>query len=114
MKTLSLTLSKDVPTRCTIYSHRTGPWYRAGESWTQIRGIKEIANSHQVLDKSFWNAAEFGNMIKDFCETLGINDNQNTKRDDYYQLEGSKNTRIGDNVEKLSAIFNTYNVNFNH
>ena len=26
----------------------------------------------------------------------------------------SKNTKIGDNVEKLSAIFNTYNVNFNH
>ena len=78
-----------------------------------IRGIKEIVNSHQVLDNSFLTAAELGNMIKDFCETLGINDNQNTKRDDYYQLAASKNTRIGD-VEKLSAIFNTYNVNFNH
>ena len=53
-------------------------------------------------------------MIKDFCETFGINDNQNTKSDDHYQLAGSKNTRIGNNVEKLSAIFNTYNVNFNH
>ena len=53
-------------------------------------------------------------MIKDFCQTFGINENQNTKSDDLYQLAGSKNTRIGDNVEKLSAIFNTYNVNFNH
>ena len=53
-------------------------------------------------------------MIKDFCETLGINGNQNTKSDDHYQLVGSTNTRIGDNVEKLPGIFNTYNVNFNH
>ena len=68
-----------------------------------IRGIKEIVNSHQVLDKSFLTAAELGNMIKVFCETLGINDNQNTKRDDYYQLAGSKNTRIGD-VENLQFL----------
>ena len=79
-----------------------------------LRGIKRIANSYQALDEYFLTAAEIGNMIKDFCKTFGINDNQNIKSDDHYQLTGSKNIRIGDNVEKLSAIFNTYNVNFNH
>ena len=55
-------------------------------------GIKEIANSHQALDEL--TSAELGNMIKKFCETFGINDNQNTKSDDHFQLAGSKNTRI--------------------
>ena len=53
-------------------------------------------------------------MIKEFSKTFGIKDNQNRKSEDHYQLTGSKKTRIGENVEKLSAIFNTYNVNFNH
>ena len=79
-----------------------------------LGGIKGIANSYQELDEYFLTAAKIGNMIKDFCETFGINDNQNTKSDDHYQLAGSRNIRIGDNVEKLSAIFNTYNVNFNY
>ena len=79
-----------------------------------LGGIKGIANSYQALDEDFLTAAEIGNMIKDFCETFGINDNQNAKSDEHYQLAGSKNIRIRDNVEKLSAIFNTYNVNFNH
>ena len=79
-----------------------------------LDGIKGIANSYKALDEYFLTATEIGNMIKDFCETFGINDNQNTKSDGHYQLAGSKNIRIGDNVEKLSAIFNTYNVNFNH
>ena len=68
----------------------------------------------KVLGGINLTAAEIRNMIKDFCETFGINDNQNTKSDNHYQLAGSKNTRIGNNVEKLSAILNTYNVNFNH
>lgn len=53
-------------------------------------------------------------MIKEFSKTFGIKDNQNRKSEDHYHLTGSKKTRIGENVEKLSAIFNTYNVNFNH
>ena len=79
-----------------------------------LGGTKEISNSYQALDEYFLTVAELGNMIKDFCETFGINDNQNTKSDDHNQLAGSKNTRIGDNAEKLSVIFSTYNVNFNH
>ena len=35
-----------------------------------LRSIKGIANLHQALDEHFLTAAELGNMIKDFCETL--------------------------------------------
>lgn len=52
-------------------------------------------------------AIELGNMIKNFCEGFGINDNQKTKSEDHCLLAGSENTRIGDNVENLSAILNT-------
>ena len=79
-----------------------------------LEGIKRIANLHQALDEYFLTAAELGNMIKGFCTTFGINENQNTKSDNHYPLAGSENAGIGDNVEKLSAIFNTFNVNFNH
>ena len=79
-----------------------------------LRSIKGISNLHQALDEYFLTAAGLGNMIKDFCETFEINDNKNTKSDDHYQLAGSKNIGIVDNGEKLSAIFNTYNVNFNY
>ena len=91
------------------------PWYRAGESCTQsTRRRQRNSHSDQALDEYFLTAAELRNMIKDFYETFGINENQNTKSDDHYQLAGSTNTKIGNNVEKPSAIFNTYNVNFNH
>ena len=59
-------------------------------------------------------AIELGNMIKNFCESFGINDNQKIKIEDHYLLAGSENTRTGDNVENLSAILNTNNVSFNH
>ena len=34
------------------------------------------------------------------------------KTEKQYQLSGSKNAKIGENVEKLLSIFTTYNVNF--
>ena len=67
--------------------------------------IKGVANSYQALDEYLLTAAELGNMIKDFCEIFGINDNQKTKSDDHYQLVGLMNKTIGDNAEKLSAFF---------
>ena len=62
--------------------------------------IERIVNSHQALDEYFLTAAKLGNMMNGFCETFGINDNQNTKSHDHYQLASSKNTRTGGNVEK--------------
>lgn len=43
-----------------------------------------------------------------------MNDNQNTKCDNPYQLAASKNTRIGNNVEKIFVVFKTCSVEFNH
>ena len=41
-----------------------------------------------------------GNIIKDFYETFGIEDHQSRKTE-----VGSKNARIGSNVERLPSIF---------
>ena len=79
-----------------------------------LADIKGIVNLHQAMEEYFLTADELGNMIKDFCETFGIEDKQNRKREDHYHLTGSKNTRTGDNDKKLSGIFNTYVVNFIH
>lgn len=75
--------------------------------------IKGIINSIQGLEEYILTAAELGNIIKEFCEYLKINDDQRRKAEEHYQFSGSKNARIGKNVEKLLAIFATCNVNFN-
>ena len=59
-----------------------------------LGGVKGIANSHQALEEYFLTAPKLGNMIKDFCETFEIKDNQNRKVEDHYQSADSKNTRI--------------------
>ena len=77
-----------------------------------LGGIKGIANSDRGLEEHFLTAAELGNIIKDFCETFGIEDDQSKKAENHYQLSSSKNTRIGGKVEKLLSVFSTYNINF--
>ena len=77
-----------------------------------LGGIKGIANSDRGLEEYFLMAAELSNIIKDFCETFRTEDDQSRKTEEYYQLSGSKNARIEGNVEKLSSIFSTYNINF--
>ena len=46
--------------------------------------------------------------MESFCETFGIEENQSLKKDEHYQLSGSKNQRIHKNTEKISSVF-TYN-----
>ena len=66
-----------------------------------LGGVKGIANSDRGLEEYFLTAAELGNIIKDFCETFEIEDDQSKKTEEHYQLRDSKNTQIGGNVEKL-------------
>ena len=47
-----------------------------------------------------------------FCETLGVEENQSLKKDEHYQLSGSKNQRIHNNKEKISSAFTDYEVSF--
>ena len=50
--------------------------------------------------------------ITTFCDQFGISEDQACKREDHYQLSGSKNKRIQNKVCKISEVFNTYDVNF--
>ena len=68
-------------------------------------GIEGTANSDRGLEEYFLTASEMGNMIKEFCETFGIEDDQSRKTEDHYQLSGSKNARIGGNVENSHLFF---------
>ena len=77
-----------------------------------IGGIKGIANSEVTLNEYFLTAVEMGNIVNNFCETFGIDENQSRKRDEYRQLTGSKNARIETNCTKLSHVFNEHDVTF--
>ena len=75
-------------------------------------GIKGIANSSQTLNEYFLTAAEMGNIINNFCECFGIEENQSRKRDEHHQLSGSKNKRIANNCDKLTSVFEEYDITF--
>ena len=53
-----------------------------------------------------------GNIIEDFSEVFGLKEDQARKRDEHYQITGSKNKRITDNAKKLAEVFTTHEVNF--
>ena len=50
--------------------------------------------------------------MESFCETFGIEENQSLKKDEHYQLSGSKNQRTHNNTEKISSVFTDYEVSF--
>lgn len=54
-----------------------------------LQGIKGIANSDGGLEEIFWTAAELDNIIKDFCKTFGIVNDQSWKTEDHYHVSGS-------------------------
>ena len=77
-----------------------------------MRGIKGISNSSINLDEYFLLTAEISNIITSFCGKFGISESEACKREDHYQLSGSKNSRIRSNVSKISDVFSTYGVSF--
>ena len=77
-----------------------------------LGGIKGLANYNQAFNEYFLTASELGNIMESFCETFGTEENQSRKRDEHYQLSGSKNYRITNNIAKISTVFKTHGVNF--
>ena len=76
-----------------------------------LGGIKGFANYDQALNE-FLTAAELGNIMESFCETFGIEEKQSRKRDEHYQLSGSKNYRITNNMTKISTVLKIHSINF--
>ena len=75
-------------------------------------GIKGTSNSSINLHEYFLSTAEISNIITSFCDKFGISESEACKREDHYQLSGSKNSRIRSNVSKISDVFSTYGVRF--
>ena len=75
-------------------------------------GITGTSNPSINLDKYFLSTAEISNIITSFCDKFGISESEACKREDHYQLSGSKNSRIRINVSKISDAFSTYGVSF--
>ena len=77
-----------------------------------LGGIKGIASSQKLLDEYFLTAAELSNIVEKFCASLLLEDSDARKREQHYQLIGSKNSRLSTNVNKLLDVFNTQGITF--
>ena len=75
-------------------------------------GIKGIGNNENVLSDYFLTAAEMGNIVESFCTNFDLDDKEARKREEHYQLTGTKNTRLTENVKKIVEVFDTYESNF--
>ena len=64
------------------------------------------------LNFLYLTAAGMENIVKNFCETFGIDENQSRKRDEHHQLTELKNARIKTNYTKLSHVFSERDVVF--
>ena len=76
-----------------------------------LGGIKGIAHNWKALDEYFLIVSEMGNIIQDFCDVFNIQ-NEAPKRTQHYQLAGSKNERISDNIKNISDVFYSNEINF--
>ena len=77
-----------------------------------LGGIKGIAKSQKLLDEYFLTAAEMSNIVERFCTSFLLEDSDARKREQNYQLFGSKNSRLSTNVNRLLDVFNTQGIIF--
>ena len=66
----------------------------------------------ECFEEYFLSAAEMSKIIADFCEKFRIAEDEMRKRENHYQLSGSKNHRIQDNIGKIREMLDTYDVGF--
>ena len=59
-----------------------------------LGGIKGITNNQQALDEYFLTAGQMGTIIEELTKLFQIKENISHKKDQHYQLTGSKNKRI--------------------
>ena len=79
-----------------------------------IGGIKGIANNQRALDEFFLTAGNIGAIVEEFENIFQIRGNISGTKNRHYQLTGSKNKRISENVNKLTEVMNAFNVSFNN
>ena len=77
-----------------------------------LGGIKGIANSRNALDEYFMTARELPLLLDQFSDQYYLRNNS-LKRKQQYELSGTKNRRITDNIGKLTETLNHHNISFN-
>ena len=53
-----------------------------------------------------------GNIVESFCTNLDLDDKEARKREAYYRVNVTKNTRLTKNVKKILEVFDTHRINF--
>ena len=53
-----------------------------------------------------------GNIVESFCTNFDLDDKEARKREEHYQLTGTKNTRLTENVNKILKMFDTHEKGF--
>ena len=86
--------------------------YQENRTVKVLGGIKGIANSQESLDEYFLTAAEMSNIVEQFCTSFLLEDSDSRKREQRYQLIGSKNSHLSTNVNKLLGVFSTQGITF--
>ena len=79
-----------------------------------IGGIKGIDNNQRALNEFFLTAGNIGAIVEEFETYFKSRGNISGTRNRHYQLTGSKNKRISENVNKLTEVMNAFNVSFNN
>ena len=76
-----------------------------------IGGIKGIDNNQRALGEFFLTAGNIGAIVEEFENIFQIRGNISGTKSRHYQLTGSKNKRISENMNK---VMNAFNVSFNN
>ena len=82
------------------------------DTWEYLSNGGFCVNKSKVPFTSIGADHEMGNIVKSFCETFGIEEGGSRKRDEHYQLSGSKNERMSTNTEKVSHVLDEHEVAF--
>ena len=71
-----------------------------------------MRNRQHSLDEYFLTAGQILNILDDFADHFNLRDHQDVA--EHYQLTGSKNVRISENVNKLLTVLCNCRVSFNN
>ena len=77
-----------------------------------LGSVKGLTNKHHSLNEYFLTAGQTSNILDDFADHFNLRDHQEVT--EHYQLTGSKNVRIRENVNKLLTVLCNRGVSFNN
>ena len=110
---LSLISSKDFQNSKKAFDSQLQSQEQENKKMKIIGGIKGIANNQQALNEFFLTAGNIGAIVEEFENIFQIRGNISGTKNRHYQLTGSKNKSISENVNTLTEMMN-FNISFNN